>query len=182
MAVTGVYGFPYLEMEDPPNIPEVTQGISEGVETELVRVEGRIDDITEEQDAVWPTYTPVWSSSGTQPVVNNGTLTGSYKRIGQTVLVRISLTLGSTSTVGSGVYRISLPVAPKMGSLLTAVFKDSSAGSARYGGPVEIIAETTTGDNMRINTTGGTTVWASTTPVVPANGDQLLISGPYEAA
>ena len=130
----------------------------------------------------WQSYTPVWSSTGTQPALGNGTLVGSYRRIGSTVSVRIVLTLGSTSTVGTGAYRLSLPVGGKANSLLSAHFKDASAGSARYSGTAEIVLETATGDNMRINVAGGTSVIGATVPVVPANGDQLLLSGTYEAA
>ena len=54
MAETSVYGIPYLEMGDAPDIPAATSGIAEAVETELVRIDadvtavvrGRVKDNT----------------------------------------------------------------------------------------------------------------------------------------
>lgn len=59
--------------------------------------------------AVWTSYTPTWTSSGTAPVLNNGTITGRYMKFGRTVVCHINLTSGSTSTYGSGNYNWSLP-------------------------------------------------------------------------
>ena len=39
MAATSIYGIPYLELGDAPDIPAVTQGIAEATETELARVD-----------------------------------------------------------------------------------------------------------------------------------------------
>lgn len=58
------------------------------------------------------TYTPTWTqASGTQPVLNNGTLTGFFNRNGYTAKVHIELTMGSTTTYGNNLtaYRFSLP-------------------------------------------------------------------------
>lgn len=40
--VTPVYNLPYLEPADPPDIPAITLGISEGVEDELVRIDAAV--------------------------------------------------------------------------------------------------------------------------------------------
>jgi len=55
------------------------------------------------------TYTPSWTSTGTQPALGNGTITGTYTRTGSQVTARIVLTMGSTTTFGTGTYRLSLP-------------------------------------------------------------------------
>lgn len=57
----------------------------------------------------WTAYTPVWSSSGTQPALGNGTIVGAYRQVGKTVDVVARLLMGSTSTFGTGSYFISLP-------------------------------------------------------------------------
>ena len=156
--------------------------IWEHLETLADDVNGLLVTIKAAYEGAWSSYTPAWTSTGTAPALGNGTLTGAYERVGNTVSLRAVLTLGSTSTVGTGTYRLSLPVAPKVGSLLTALFKDASASGARYSGTVEIVAATTTGDNMRIHVGSGTVTVGATVPVVPANGDELYISGTYEAA
>lgn len=60
-------------------------------------------------------YTPVWTSDGVQPVLGNGTLTGSYSKVGQLVVAQFELVVGSTTTFGSGNYTFSVPVAALSG-------------------------------------------------------------------
>lgn len=54
-------------------------------------------------------YTPVWTASVTNPTLGDGTLIGQYCYDGQWVDCRIRLTIGSTTTIGSGIYNFSLP-------------------------------------------------------------------------
>jgi hypothetical protein len=63
------------------------------------------------QGGLWTAYTPVWSSSGTQPVLNNGVLVGSYVQIGQTIIARVNFVAGSSTTFGTGTWAFSLPLA-----------------------------------------------------------------------
>ena len=58
----------------------------------------------------WSAYTPTWTTDGgTQPALNNGTLTGFFKLIGKICFVRVKLNPGSTTTFGSGAFQFSLP-------------------------------------------------------------------------
>lgn len=138
-------------------------------------------DAYENLTAAWASYTPVWSAVTTQPVLGNGTLTGNYFQAGKLVHVRIVLNPGSTTTFGTGLYRLSLPVTPKVNGLLSACCEDLSSGT-RWAGQARIITASATGDNMRIvvaPNTGGVTEAA---PFTWANGDLLILSGSYEAA
>lgn len=54
-------------------------------------------------------YTPAWTSSGTAPAIGNGTITGNYSRVGNSVTATIKLTAGSTTTFGTGNYSFALP-------------------------------------------------------------------------
>lgn len=127
----------------------------------------------------WTSYVPVWSSSGTQPVVNNGSLTGRYLRAGSLVIGSITLFCGSTTTYGTGVYSWTLPVAVSGSNnafLSSAQLLDASAGDAgdragtgRHAGSNLIRVATATG---RI---------AATTPFTWANSDDLTIGFLYEA-
>jgi len=70
----------------------------------------------------WAAYTPSWQSSGVNSALGNGTLTGEYTVIGKTVYARIKLTLGSTSTQGTGFWFFSVPPGyPMPGSLMDNV-------------------------------------------------------------
>lgn len=57
-------------------------------------------------------YVPAWTADSTNPVVNDGSISGEYDIDGDWVSARVSLTIGSTTTLGSGNWRFSLPIAP----------------------------------------------------------------------
>lgn len=89
------------------------------------------------------TYTPTWSSTGTAPAIGNGTITGTYSLLADgLVVVHINMTLGSTSTVGTGNYRWSLPAIGSFANLTTggsAHYRDNSS-TERAGGVVNVEA------------------------------------------
>jgi hypothetical protein len=58
----------------------------------------------------WQSYTPVWTAASTNPVLNNGTIAGKWRRVGDSVEIAVELQAGSTTTYGSGApYYISIP-------------------------------------------------------------------------
>ena len=59
----------------------------------------------------WGSFASAWTSSGTAPALGNGTLVCNYMQVQKLVNFRIALTLGTTSTIGTGAYSLSLPVA-----------------------------------------------------------------------
>lgn len=122
-------------------------------------------------------YTPTMSSSGGGASVGNGTLTAGYSRIGKTVVVRIVLTWGSTTTYGSGFVRFSLPV--------TSVALDQvgpgtvvDSGTATILGASHIDAGSPT--LLIPISTGG--VVTGTSPMTWTTNDQLRSFMMYEAA
>lgn len=131
--------------------------------------------------AAWTVYTPVWSSTGTAVSLVDGTITGASRRVGQTADVRVVLTMGASTTFGTGFYRISLPYAPKLNSLIP-VYCDDSSGSVRWEGHARIIAATTGGDNMRMVVAAGSAGVGQTSPMTWASGDVLVLAGSYEIA
>lgn len=80
----------------------------------------------------WTSYTPTWTATTTNPTIGNGTLHGFYVAAGKLILGRFVLIFGSTTTVGSGSYRFTLPVtALDPGQILpigTVDTQDSSTG------------------------------------------------------
>lgn len=132
---------------------------------------------------LWATYTPAWSSTGTQPVLNNGTLTGRWARNGNVIFYMIKLTIGSTTTIGTGNYVFSAPVsvASTTDFLGDAFAGDNSVGSAGYS-----VGRAFLGAGGSIGAYFGNTVGASAltnaNPMTWANGDRLWLSGFYEAA
>lgn len=55
-------------------------------------------------------YVPTWTASGTAPAIGNATVIGQYVQVGKLVHAYGSIVFGSTSTFGTGVYSLALPV------------------------------------------------------------------------
>lgn len=128
----------------------------------------------------WFAYTPIWTSSGTNPVIGNGTITGAYRWTGQTVNFWAQIVMGSTTTFGTGSWFITAPIAPaNYRWLFSGVSRDASA-SASYS----LGAEYDTTLPLRLRNIGVSPVTgvSSTSPFTWANTDTLFISGTYEAA
>jgi hypothetical protein len=133
--------------------------------------------------AAWPSYTPAWTASTTNPALGNGTLIGRYMRIGKTVHVSITLTVGSSTNVGSGTYLFSLP------------FTSANAGVGYLGvarltaGSVWIGQVTLGANSALINATFPASGTATTganmkndTPAALASGHVLTMSLTYQTA
>lgn len=57
----------------------------------------------------WTAYTPVWSGTTTNPVINNGSIGGMWRRVGDSMELEVTIVMGSGTTYGSGSYGISIP-------------------------------------------------------------------------
>lgn len=131
---------------------------------------------------VWTSYTPTWQGSTTNPVLGNGTLVGSFARIGKTVHYRIVLTMGSTTTYGSGSWSLLLPSLPVVSRQRhTTDLLDSSAGGPWSGSAV------LSGGRITLFVPGATAGVAdrAVTPTIPftfAVGDVITVTGTYEEA
>jgi hypothetical protein len=170
MADTTSRGYVFPENTDHTRLWEHIENLAESID----------DDITA-LTAAYGSYTPVWSSTGTQPSVGTGaTVDGKYLQVGSRVYVRARIILGSSPSAGSGVYRFSLPVTPKLDSILPFTFFDQSA-SAGYTCVCRITSAATTGDNMRIYVAGQASSLGAAVPAAPAAGDVFILSGVYEA-
>ncbi|GAA0189818.1 hypothetical protein GCM10008944_01680 [Cytobacillus oceanisediminis] len=131
----------------------------------------------------WQTYAPTWSSSGTNPSVGNGSLSGAFSQAGKQVNFRAQITIGSTTTFGSGVYSIGLPV-------VAMATRWIFTGAIREASPLVTYAafgETAGGSSAALRvlptTPGGPLTGLSQgTPITLSSGDVIAIAGSYEAA
>lgn len=83
-------------------------------------------DVYEKSRAVpmghWQAYAPTWQNyGGTAPTIGNGSLSGAYTIIGKTVLYRVQLTTGTTTSMGTGYCTFTLP------NLINGYFLNGSA-------------------------------------------------------
>lgn len=137
----------------------------------------------------WTTWVPTISASGGgSPAIGNGTFACKYVRIGKIVICRFSITVGTTTSFGTGVVRFSIPVASvshtKCG-VGTAYFEDAGvqaylgmfelAGSA--GGYVEISYASTSASGRSAYISG-----SIPQPFAWGNGDYITGIYTYEAA
>jgi hypothetical protein len=140
-------------------------------------------------DNAWTSYTPTWEAP-TPPAIGNGTITGAYKVIGKTCFVRGRITMGSTTTYGSGDWSIGLPVAAinAYAIQIPASLLDTSGGTGWYNALMNgAVALNTISSQILANlppSFGGSTAGgiSSFFPFTWGSGDALYFNGSYEIA
>lgn len=136
-------------------------------------------------DDAWTSYSVTWTSDGTSPTLNNGTLTGYYKLIGKTCFLRVKLVIGSTSSVGTGAWQFTLPftAASADGVQFPCSMLDNTV--AWYAGVVNGTYSGNTTKSAILCTTSGTHAFGAVSPTTPftwGTGDSLMFNGSYEIA
>ena len=129
----------------------------------------------------WAGYTVAWASSGTQPAIGNGTLGGSWSRVGDIFFYSITLIFGTTTTSGTGAWTFSLPLA------VFNPFGMSSNGAGQavgyHIGVSQIRARVTlNGAAISMYGNGQTVAWDATHPFTWANTDIARIGGWFPVA
>jgi hypothetical protein len=145
----------------------------------LERMARQIDSLTAPG---YPSWSPTWTSTGVAPSIGNGALIGDYRRPANSdkVRVRFQLTIGSTTSIGSGTYFIgNLPFAPSAATISKSVgslyMLDNGTLDKIGGFKFEDLTKITL-----IATSGG--VVSSTNPHTWATGDILRGDFEYEPA
>ncbi len=136
---------------------------------------------------VWTSYTPEWTSSGTQPALVDGTLTGRYLMLHhQLARAQIRLTMGASTTFGTGVYFLSLPFQCSADSILYNAAGSGWAldtGTKESGGVCKLESTSTT---FRISAapaaSGASDNWGQTGPFTWATTDVLTAWVDFEPA
>lgn len=124
-----------------------------------------------------------WTATTTNPVLNNGTWIGKYIQINKLVKFYAQITIGSTTTFGSGQYQIALPVAPLSGPRFTFTGHIQDFGTGNH--PLWGINQTgSTVDLRHLPATAGAAFLATgpTSPITLTTNDVIFLSGEYEAA
>lgn len=132
--------------------------------------------------AAWENWIPAWTGSTTNPAIGNGFIGGMYARIQKIVIADGYIIPGTTTTFGSGTYRISIPFGTMVSSnglIGYGTFFDASAGYIAYSGVA--IQVSTTLVEFRLGNAQG--IFSPTVPVNPfANADQFRFQLIYQAA
>jgi hypothetical protein len=130
---------------------------------------------------VWQAYTPTWGGSTSNGTIGNGTLSGRYTQVGNTVFYEVALTIGSTSTIAVGNWNFSLPVSKRNDAFVNVGITNW------YGGRSGVNFYMSAGfyDTAKVypilanNPMGQIT---NLSPIAWTTGDILQISGSYEQA
>lgn len=125
------------------------------------------------------TYTPTFTTSATAPSLGNGSLTGQYSRHGSSVTVTVLLTVGSTTSFGTGDLRFGIPVIPAQGAVAAShgigVVTDSSPL-----GRTLCAVQVATGVNYAILLQSGVSgIVSGTSPYTLATGDTIRFTVTY---
>ena len=89
--------------------------------------------------APWEQYVPSWYGSISNPSLGNGTIYGAFRRLGSVGHLRGVITMGSTTTYGSGEWNITMPAGWSASGIITNgyqvgnVLMVPTAGSAYSG-------------------------------------------------
>jgi hypothetical protein len=162
-----------------PDAPILTPAGSRGAGVSLAGGGGSNLSIPKIQAAVSEsgTYTPAWTGDSGNPVIGDGWIVGSYVKIGRQVTAQVLILAGSTTTFGSGWWRVSLPFAPAAELQVgLAQMYDASTfkfymGFGRITGSAVLVFVNDNGNAV-----------SSTLPFTWASGDQLSLTITYIAA
>jgi hypothetical protein len=129
----------------------------------------------------WQEYTPVWTSADGNAALGNGFVEGRYKKIGKVVHVYIYVGFGSSTTFGSGEYKVSLPVAGRSvgQAMLSLVMHD--VGTRLYNSLAHNIYSTYGTNVSSVTLFWDTGVVTHSAPFTWTDGDYFVITGTYEA-
>jgi hypothetical protein len=132
----------------------------------------------------WQTWTPTFSNM----TIGNATVTAKYIQIGKTVHFRLSVVLGSTSTIGTNP-NFTLPVTSAAygatsGEILIGVANFLQPATASWNGLI-VLSSTTVGVWVKLTVSGSNITksgLSSTSPYTWSTGGELNATGTYEAA
>lgn len=139
------------------------------------------------QQGAWTAYSPSWSSSGTAPAIGNGTMVGSYAKVGRLVTARIMLNSGSTTTFGTGYYSWTLPLTAAVTGIPSGQFAHcgsmviSTSGSATFYTAEAFIAQSTPTVTNAVVNNNGQFVGAAVPAAFSGSGVQFQITITYES-
>lgn len=134
----------------------------------------------------WSSFTPTWSSDGTLPVLGNGTISGRYRRNGDSLDVEYYLTPGNTTTFGTGNYTMSLPTGFVIDTSKTApnaVDINHQMSGTGWWGTTDTAVANYTGSRIQYHSTttlsfiwqssasGANSLWTPTAPYTFGTGD-----------
>jgi hypothetical protein len=131
------------------------------------------------------TAASIWTASGTNPAIGNGTFNAWFRQDNKWVDITYIITMGSTTTYGSGTWQLGLPATARLLAGQLEGRAIDSSGSTTQGYAVTCDLTNTSLISLRCSpTVAGNVdrVLTSTQPFTWAVNDVLTVTGRYEAA
>jgi hypothetical protein len=131
-------------------------------------------------DTIAQTYTPNWGADSVTPSIGNGSITGKYMVNGKRITGEIYLTIGSTTTFGSGNWFFSLPspYTPANSQIASSYVYDSSS-TIPYVIQGAVTASSTNMRGWLPSGTGSISIVSPTVPITWATGDTMTLAFDY---
>jgi hypothetical protein len=118
--------------------------------------------------------TPVWTASVANPSIGNGTLNSAVDIVGGMCFYSINLTIGSTTTLGTGEWRFSLPFTPTTNAIGSVYVFDTGVGYITAVCKVDAA-----GSVLTCFANSSATGFSPTSPISWVAGDEMRLSIAY---
>lgn len=128
-----------------------------------------LSDIDTAISSAWTSYTPVFTAASGSPAVGNGTISGSYRRVGKVVDYRGAFIFGSTSNAGTGEWYMSTPFTTDAPDAVTGSAFLHDSGTAYYSCICAFRAAAT-----KLNFVTSATQVSNSAPFTWAAGDRVI--------
>lgn len=184
----GIHGDPEIVIVTAHSFPDGTATIARGQEGTIAREHKRdtpwVHTATaRDYSEPWIAYSPSWTSSGSpDPAIGNGSISAAYLQRGTSLSIRVNLTIGTTTTLGSGSWQIHLPtnIVAKSGATQTGSTWANVEGT-QFHHAVALIGSAISNFNY-FQFIGGNVLnyWQSTTPGNWQNGDSFAFNATIE--
>jgi len=120
------------------------------------------------------TFVPTWTASSSNPVIGNGTLAGEFFIANGICQVTVTMTAGSTTTFGSGIWSFALPVTCRSINMQRGSAIALDAGVIYYAGSADAA-----GTGLQATFDQATSQTQATIPFTWASGDSLSMTVSY---
>lgn len=119
----------------------------------------------------WTSYTPAWTAATVNPAIGNGTIVGRFKQFGKWGIANGQITMGGTTTFGTGDYSFGNPAGWTLNSTVRlrgiGGIIDASTGTNYVGFMLAVSGAA----SMRVH--GSTLGVNPTSPITFVSGDVI---------
>jgi hypothetical protein len=168
-AITPNRGYPYQTITDSPAGHLLGQNLATAIDADVAALYAQVTALAPILGN-WTPYVPAWTSTGTPPAIGNGLLEGRFMHAGKLAVATGRMLAGTTTTFGTGVYSMSLPVASESGLRHMGAGVALDTSTPTNNGPVTVRMDGTLA--IRFYGVGGQVT--NTVPFTWADTDSLI--------